>query len=396
MINSFAELPGTLIAGLRFLFFPDRDFLQKKYEDHRRFTIIVSAFLSVLWAALWGWDWVIDPVGADNTVVLRLFFLVALAYSLTLYFIRKSSSWLAIITVVGMLAAEANFILILNHLDNGIVYGLGGFMYCMFIAVLVFQCFSLITNIIYTLSATLLPHLAGELAIADNFQHFQYAALIWPAALLAIVTQVVQSHHYLLRYKLERQLEALSTTDALTGARNRRYFIPLLAKEIRRAKRTGQKLSLLMLDIDMFKRVNDTYGHLTGDRVIHNVSVIGHQFARDIDVVARLGGEEFAILLTACDQQQAVQVAERIRSAIASVTMYSEDKAVFSYTVSIGVAELEESDKDERCFLGRADSALYEAKESGRNRVVLATDVKGVFNSRNRALTSENSECPES
>ncbi|SEQ09411.1 diguanylate cyclase (GGDEF) domain-containing protein [Amphritea atlantica] len=396
MIKSSAELPDTLIGGLRFLLFPNRDFLQKKYEDHRRFTIIVSAFLSVLWAALWGWDWVTDPVGADNTRVLRLLFLAALAYSLTLYFIRKSSAWLAIITVVGMLAAEANFILILNHLDNGIVYGLGGFMYCMFIAVLVFQCFSLITNIIYTLSATLLPHLAGELAIADNFQHFQYAALIWPAALLAIVAQIVQSHHYLLRYQLERQLEALSTTDTLTGARNRRYFIPLLAREVRRAKRTGQKLSLLMLDIDMFKRVNDTYGHLTGDRVIHNVSVVSHQFARDIDVVARLGGEEFAILLTACDQNQAVQVAERIRSEIKGITMHSEDDISFNYTVSIGVAELDESDQNERCFLGRADSALYKAKESGRNRVVLAEDEKDLFNSRNRALTSENSDCSES
>ncbi|WP_428034509.1 GGDEF domain-containing protein, partial [Amphritea sp.] len=330
MINASVKSPGSLITGLGFLFFSSHDYLQKKYEDHRRFTIIVSAFLSVLWAALWGWDWVTDPVGADNTRVLRLLFLVALAYSLTLYFIRKTSAWLAIITVVGMLAAEANFILILNHLDDGIVYGLGGFMYCMFIAVLVFQCFSLTTNIIYTLSATLLPHLAGELAIADNFQHFQYAALIWPAALLAIVAQIVQSHHYLLRYQLERQLEELSTTDVLTGAKNRRYFIPLLAKEIRRAERTGQKLSLLMLDIDMFKRVNDTYGHLTGDRVIHHVAVICQQFARDVDVVARLGGEEFAILLSACDQYQAVQVAERIRSEITAITMHSEDNTSFN------------------------------------------------------------------
>ena len=365
----------NFIEELKFLAFPSQDFLQHKYLDHRLFTVVVSAFLALLWASLWVWDVVTDPVGAENTLGLRLLYLCALFLSVTLFFIRRTSVWLAIFFVVGMLAAEANFVLILNYLDAGMVYGIAGFMYCMFIAVLTLQCFSLRVNVIYVLSATLLPHVAGLLQIAHDFQHDHYAVLIWPAAMLVVVAQIVQSHHYLLRYRLEKELEKSSITDHLSGAKNRRYFMPLLEREIGKVRRTGQKLSVLMLDIDNFKKINDTYGHQTGDLAICNLSMMCQRVAREIDVVARLGGEEFTVLLSDCDQQQAVQVAERIRTSVAGLTMHSEDNQAFSYTVSIGVAELHHVDRVGRDFLFRADTALYEAKESGRNRVVLAKTI---------------------
>jgi diguanylate cyclase (GGDEF)-like protein len=212
------------------------------------------------------------------------------------------------------------------------------------------------------------------LNILHEFHHDHYAALIWPAAVLAILAQTVQSHHYLLRYRLEQKLEAYATTDPLSGAKNRRYFLPLLEHEINRARRSIHRLSLLMLDIDHFKNVNDSFGHPTGDLVIRNLSSVCQQVARNIDIVARYGGEEFAILLTGCDLKQAAHVAERIRAKTADQAMVSENGKPFSYTVSIGVAELLNNDSDTDTLISRVDKALYEAKQHGRNCVFLASE----------------------
>jgi diguanylate cyclase (GGDEF)-like protein len=362
-----------ILSELNYLLSPNADFLRHKYLDHRSFTIIITVVLSVLWASLWLWDYVTDPIGAKETVFLRLLYLSAISFSVLLYYIRRPNRWLSLLFVSGMLAAEMNFILILNYLDSGEVFGLAGFMYCMFIAVLTLQSFSLRANVTYTLLACLLPHLASMLNILRDFHHDHYAALIWPAAALAILAQTVQSHHYLLRYRLEKRLEVSAITDPLTGVKNRRFFMPVLEKEITRVRRLGRSLSVLMLDIDHFKNVNDTYGHQTGDLVICDLSFICVKVAREIDVVARYGGEEFVILLTECNQDEAVKVAERIRSLVESQSLSSIGGQVFSYTVSLGVAELLDSDAKSVDLISRVDHALYTAKQHGRNRVMPAT-----------------------
>lgn len=132
----------------------------------------------------------------------------------------------------------------------------------------------------------------------------------------------------------------------------------------------SQKLALLMFDIDLFKRVNDTYGHPTGALVICRLTDICRQVLREIDVVARLGGEEFAVFLPGSDLQQAKGVAERIRSLIEVTSVQSPDAGTFHFTVSIGVAELSPDDATELGWLGRTDAALYAAKEGGRNKVM--------------------------
>jgi len=174
-----------------------------------------------------------------------------------------------------------------------------------------------------------------------------------------------------LRYHLEQTLEESSVTDPLTSAKNRRGFTPLLEQEIRISKRSGQALAVLMLDIDHFKVVNDTYGHPTGDLVIVNLSESCFSIARNIDVVARLGGEEFAVMLNGCNQEQAVEVAERIRQRIEAQTITSLDGQNFNYTVSIGVAELNSTITNQKQLLSLADKALYQAKETGRNKVMV-------------------------
>jgi len=160
-----------------------------------------------------------------------------------------------------------------------------------------------------------------------------------------------------------------ATHDALTGIWNRRALLDLLQREIERASRSEASTGLLMLDLDHFKQVNDRYGHLAGDAVLHQVAERVTHMVRSYDLVGRYGGEEFLVVLPGCDCGQAMQSAERIRSAIAGWPMQVEDSAI-NITVSVGAtataAHLSQKDR-----LAAADAALYQAKHSGRDCIAL-------------------------
>jgi diguanylate cyclase (GGDEF)-like protein len=215
----------------------------------------------------------------------------------------------------------------------------------------------------------LLPHVLALVGMAAGFDHAQYAVLIWRAAILMMLAELAFSFNYLRRYESERALERASNTDPLTGISNRRYFMPLLRQETLRSCRYRRRISLLMLDIDNFKKINDKYGHPTGDLAIHLVSDICHSISRENDAVARLGGEEFAVLLPETGIEQAAAKAEKIRSIVEAAPVRSVCGAEFRITVSIGVAEQRLDAEDN--LIGRADAALYLAKTSGRNRVCM-------------------------
>ena len=166
------------------------------------------------------------------------------------------------------------------------------------------------------------------------------------------------------RKRAEEEIYLLATTDSLTGIANRREFSAILARELGRARRYGVPLSLVMYDLDHFKRVNDTFGHDVGDYVLQAVTGLVKENVRANDVVARWGGEEFMVLMPQTDVQAAKSAAEKLRLAIAG---YSFDK-IGKLTVSFGVAALEPQD-DLNSLLKRVDDALYRAKEQGRNRV---------------------------
>ena len=154
--------------------------------------------------------------------------------------------------------------------------------------------------------------------------------------------------------------------DSLTGINNRRNFLGLVQKEITRASRYNHPFSLIMLDIDHFKKVNDTYGHFVGDQVLIECCDVCMKELRDNDIMGRLGGEEFAIALMECDTAEAAIVAERIRQAVASHAVIT-GKEKIRITVSLGVTGICE-DHDFNRMLERADHALYQAKENGRNQ----------------------------
>jgi diguanylate cyclase (GGDEF)-like protein len=166
-------------------------------------------------------------------------------------------------------------------------------------------------------------------------------------------------------------LEKLAAVDFLTNLYNRRHFEKLARAELARCQRYMRPLSLLMVDIDHFKTINDRLGHAAGDRVLQNVAAICRAEKRDSDVVARVGGEEFAVLLPETVEAAAVQLAERLRQQVRNHPLTIADEKV-NVTVSVGVAGAAAGTSGIEALIRRADEALYEAKRSGRDRVVVS------------------------
>ena len=172
------------------------------------------------------------------------------------------------------------------------------------------------------------------------------------------------------RKALEIELQRLATTDSLTGAANRRSFIDQATVEMARSKRHGFPLALVMMDIDHFKRINDTLGHAMGDAAIREVVLACTQLVRKQDLVGRLGGEEFALLLPQTELEPARLLVERLRETIAAIGLQKGGEPVPGLTASFGVTVLRDEDESVDDLLARADEALYTAKNAGRNRVI--------------------------
>lgn len=173
--------------------------------------------------------------------------------------------------------------------------------------------------------------------------------------------------------ELNRELERLAHTDALTGLSNRRHFLARLDAEWARAERYDRPFSLMILDLDHFKQVNDTRGHLTGDRVIEAAGRALTALVRPSDVAARYGGEELAVLLTETDLDGASETARRITERFRGLVHRDDAGNDFQVTISIGVATIEPEDATPRDLISRADAALYHAKQSGRDGASRAT-----------------------
>ena len=242
------------------------------------------------------------------------------------------------------------------------------------------------------ISSSLEAHEIGERQLMDRYvaqrsQRSLLLAAMLVTALLALASYVALRKHRSLSLRLaasyaqilaqqqalqtaNAELECLSQTDGLTGLANRRHFDQALEREHGRYQRTGAALSLLMLDVDDFKHVNDHYGHALGDDYLCAVArVLERSVARATDLVARYGGEEFACLLPDTDHASACAVAERIRAAVAELDLPNATAATPYLTVSIGLATLQGGEHAASALVARADAQLYAAKQAGRNRV---------------------------
>jgi diguanylate cyclase (GGDEF)-like protein len=198
-------------------------------------------------------------------------------------------------------------------------------------------------------------------SIAEGaFDYFQVPAEA--ALLVARIGQLVR-----IRQTIDR-LRAEADLDALTGLANRRRFRKSLDREVERWRRYAVPCALLLLDVDHMKKINDTHGHPAGDLVICAVAAALSQLSRDNDTPARLGGEEFGLLLAGADERNAAAAAERVRRAVAEVPV----EGVGSFTVSVGVANCPGHARSERTLFAASDGALYRAKQRGRDRVEVA------------------------
>ncbi|NJB67849.1 diguanylate cyclase (GGDEF)-like protein/PAS domain S-box-containing protein [Desulfobaculum xiamenense] len=170
------------------------------------------------------------------------------------------------------------------------------------------------------------------------------------------------------RKRLETELKRMATTDPLTGANNRRCFLERAGQELHRSQRYGTPPAFLMLDIDHFKTINDTYGHAAGDEVLKALVRVCKHVLRESDLFGRLGGEEFAALVIESDRDNAMRAAERLREELERTAVSYEHHDI-TFTVSIGMATILPEETDIDCIMARADKALYAAKHAGRNRV---------------------------
>lgn len=192
---------------------------------------------------------------------------------------------------------------------------------------------------------------------------------LYPKELDLLIKVSTQLGLVIERILLNEETKAMATKDPLTGLYNRNVFKKELAKEITRSRRLEVPLSMLIADLDHFKRVNDTYGHLAGDETLRRVASLITETVRDIDIACRYGGEEFAVLLPMTDLKGALNVAERIRQKVENLTINFEKQRI-QITISIGVATYQGESAEE--FFERADKAAYSSKTRGRNRVTAA------------------------
>ncbi len=186
------------------------------------------------------------------------------------------------------------------------------------------------------------------------------AAVIFSIILAAILTIV---------FRQREEMNRLATVDVLTGLLSRRHFMLLAERELSRSVRYKSEMSVLMIDIDNFKTVNDTHGHEAGDRVLRRLGEILASVLRDVDFVGRIGGEEFAVVLPQTPILRAFEVAERLRRTVEHVEIPLTHGLPLSISISIGVSSLHDRETNIDTFLGQADRALYDAKRQGRNQV---------------------------
>jgi diguanylate cyclase (GGDEF)-like protein len=203
----------------------------------------------------------------------------------------------------------------------------------------------------------------GVLNLADKLNHDSFSSE--DIALVELFSQVVGAS--IGNIKLFERIQRQATTDGLTGLANHKRFYEILEKELWRSKRYGGQVSLIMVDVDNLKKINDTYGHRAGDKVIKAISKKIRQCIRQIDTAARYGGDEFAVILPSTSLDDAYVVAERMVQAVSSSPiMWKKDQIELSISVGLGQCDADSSPED---ITSRSDQALYLAKQEGKNTV---------------------------
>ncbi|MFP2910060.1 GGDEF domain-containing protein [Pyxidicoccus sp. 3LFB2] len=337
----------------------------RELQAKLRWTFLVAA---TLFFAFMGLDYQLDPEKLGRNMVVRL--LAVGAYLVLHLLVRwepaRARVELLLLAGVGVGAASV------TRLSVGLRFGemlaVGSLL------LMVVMLAALTTSLRHALiSHGLLLAVVNVLGLVFGASHLFFFAVnvfLTSGAAAGVILAALSERLARRSFRLELDLEVLATRDSLTGAHNRRSFLQLAERELDRARRTTRPVSLLMVDIDRFKSINDTHGHPAGDAVIRTLASTSQSALRSVDVLGRLGGEEFAIILPETGAEGALRVAERLRQTLSEVVVPEGGKSL-AFTVSVGVAEWLPGERLDM-LLSRGDQALYAAKNTGRNRVCAA------------------------
>ncbi|MBS63671.1 GGDEF domain-containing protein [Salinisphaera sp.] len=356
------------------------DYLVAKANDFRLFTRVSLLITGVFLCTTVIWDHAIDPVNARHAIGLRLIESLAL-------FVWLAASWndirapLARIAAVCMpLVVSLTFILVLSRLEHGAEYGIGGFLYFFIFMpfLLVGQSIRFAVSILGLISV--FPMVVAPLGVSAGLDWGIYNAYVWMCFVPVVGIQLLCEYLYWRVSVYRGYVERLVVTDELTGLANRRRFFIESERILETHRRSQRRLSLLFIDIDHFKRINDTYGHVVGDAALCHVAEAIAQDMRGIDLMARYGGEEFLVLMPETSHRAALIAAERIRCAVRDKSFDAglEDGRALQITVSIGVASdrpVADQTPQIDTLIQNADAAMYRAKQAGRDAVRGAADL---------------------
>ena len=317
----------------------------------------VLAFLLVAYSA---WDVSLDPAHAIHSGITRTVFAGLAAFAfwpiIPHWSAHHRAAWAHWMLSSGVILASA-------QLDGGLVHGIGGIIIGLFLVPFIANGTA---NFVLVIAPPALLFLLCS-ATQCTLPEFVGGALLYGSAVAVAFIQMRIA--LLLRHKtvsIEEKLIWDATHDPLTQLHNRAWLMQEAAQAFSTARRYGTNLVFAMLDIDHFKRVNDTYGHQTGDQVLKAVARAVQGALRETDRFGRLGGEEFFCIFPHASQDAAWQCAERIRQAVAAAEAPAGNATV-QVTISIGLAHMADEHADWEDLLKRADEALYKAKEAGRN-----------------------------
>ena len=354
------------------------DYLNKKFNDHRLYTAAILLILIPLGLAEGIFDYKSHPEIKSELFQLRLYFLLLV---IPAWIILKSSCLkLATATILITLVFSAYLgIKIIENTGEDLVTTVSNVALYPFFIFFVLIGFSIYIQIFFLTVAFSFVVLSENHGVLDELIQNVYFQISVQSSVSALFIMLVFSWSYYHRYNLQLALEKSSQTDPLTGVANRRYFDSKLKSEASRSARSSSDCALILLDIDHFKRINDTFGHPTGDRVICALADLCVNQSREIDLVARLGGEEFAVILPDTNITDAKNLAERIRKHVEDISVTGDAGEIVKWTISLGVSSLPESRSSRytteivmEMFIKKADNALYEAKRKGRNQTVLS------------------------
>ena len=341
--------------------------------------IIAGALALVAFTA---WDWALDPAMVVPSLLIRgaaAALMLACAWQLKQNRTAPLRLLSGLVIVTGTLAIAGTQALV----QDGFTYGSAGLaLFPTVSAIAVIRAWHVpVLNLPVLAVVLVLIHLSG----VDGFTAANAALFLLTGIFTATIVALALERSARYGFQLQLTLEAEARLDPLTGIPNRRQLAERAGLEVERARRFGRPLSLLLMDVDHFKRINDNHGHAVGDEVLRVLAALCRAELRQTDLLARMGGEEFVALLPETTAEGAALIAERLRLRVAAHPLLS-DPVRIPVTISVGVAGWEPDTARWEDLLERADRAMYDAKEGGRNRVTHAV-AAGAGSARRPAAT---------